>query len=398
MVSPAVAPSPREDDEAETANPGTIFITLDDSDDDLGDAFEIPCDEEPHMIGPPMSPGYIPLHLGQQFTDLDRGPEPFSLPHPAEGYEIVRKLGWGQEGSVWLARRLENASQTSFVAIKFLTASITSACIQKESFELNALLALTKGAMDHPGRTYCTLLLDIFIYPDIKSDNIFIDAGVQDEVIAKYLADNPSRTYPVRHDPSLSPDPIITVMSEPLPPFNSPDRDALRIKLGDFGAAIPQNETHRFPTVMPTSLRAPEVILGCPWGWQVDIWMVGCLMFDRVHSRPIFNLRGVPEGIKVADVHLTRMQELLGPFPSSFLDRCSRRDKYFDKSGKLLRKPDSTTLTGLGDLEQRMSELKGRVPYGELAELVNFMRRCLTIDPELRPSAEELLEDPFLAD
>ena len=77
---------------------------------------------------------------------------------------------------------------------------------------------------------------DCETFPDIKSDNIIIDDDVQNEAIAKYLAEHPSQTYPARHEHAVSPDPIITVVSEPLPPFNLPNRDRLRLKLGDFGA------------------------------------------------------------------------------------------------------------------------------------------------------------------
>ncbi|RXW17996.1 hypothetical protein EST38_g7854 [Candolleomyces aberdarensis] len=291
LDTPAVTPSPEKVSEDEPAKQGSI---VDDSD----DGFEFICDEEPHMIRGPLAPGYASLYLGQRFTDLDRGPGPFPVSHPAQGYEIVRKLGWGEQGSVWLARRLENACQPSFAAIKVLTSSVSKAIIYDESFEMRALLRTARRVMsDHPGRPYCTLLLDAFLYQtpdslhfcfvfeplsfslheyveverrergkfgfsvdglrniarqvlravsyihgngyihtDIKSDNIFIDVGVSNEAIAKYLAEHASRTYPARQEPRVSLDHIITVMSEPLPPFSLPDRNGLRLKLGDLGA------------------------------------------------------------------------------------------------------------------------------------------------------------------
>ena len=53
------------------------------------------CDEEPHMLGAERGPlGYYPLQLGHVFQH-DRSDAK---------YEIVRKLGWGQNSSVWLAK------------------------------------------------------------------------------------------------------------------------------------------------------------------------------------------------------------------------------------------------------------------------------------------------------
>ena len=39
-------------------------------------------------------------------------------------------------------------------------------------------------------------------------------------------------------------------------------------------------------TVQPLALRAPEVILGCPWDEKIDIWSVGCL----VSTHPILSV------------------------------------------------------------------------------------------------------------
>lgn len=64
--------------------------------------------------------------------------------------------------------------------------------------------------------------------------------------------------------------------------------------------------------------------------------------------------------------------------------------------GELLRKLDYAVLPALGDLEHILSVLKGQIPDDELAQLQSFMKRCLAIDPDSRPSAEELLRDPFL--
>ena len=51
------------------------------------------CEEEPHMLPMLMGGGYAPLQLGEK---LKSGKTGFQ-------YEIVRKLGWGVSGSVWLA-------------------------------------------------------------------------------------------------------------------------------------------------------------------------------------------------------------------------------------------------------------------------------------------------------
>jgi serine/threonine-protein kinase SRPK3 len=46
-------------------------------------------------------------------------------------------------------------------------------------------------------------------------------------------------------------------------------------------------------------------------------------------------------------------------------------------------------------LEDRLRRLEA-VDENEIAGVAGFLRRCLTLDPKLRPSAQELLEDRWL--
>lgn len=66
----------------------SVRINGDSDEDGEGESFQ--CDEEPHMLSPELGYGYFPLQLTQTL----RGGK----------LEIVRKLGWGLNSSVWLAR------------------------------------------------------------------------------------------------------------------------------------------------------------------------------------------------------------------------------------------------------------------------------------------------------
>ena len=49
---------------------------------------------------------------------------------------------------------------------------------------------------------------------------------------------------------------------------------------------------------MDKSLRPPEVILGLPYSWKVDIWMLGCavsfMLFSLNGSLDICFITGIP--------------------------------------------------------------------------------------------------------
>jgi len=70
----------------------------------------------------------------------------------------------------------------------------------------------------------------------VKPQNIMVSMKVSDAVIADYLTQNPSTNYAARIEPDLSPDPIITVRSQPLPDFGvDPSLNDLIVKLADYG-------------------------------------------------------------------------------------------------------------------------------------------------------------------
>jgi serine/threonine-protein kinase SRPK3 len=57
-----------------------------------------------------------------------------------------------------------------------------------------------------------------------------------DETLKAFLQEYPSESYEPRIEPKVSPDPIITVKSQPLPNFGlCEDFSNIRIKLIDFG-------------------------------------------------------------------------------------------------------------------------------------------------------------------
>ncbi|KFZ07191.1 hypothetical protein V501_06690 [Pseudogymnoascus sp. VKM F-4519 (FW-2642)] len=79
---------------------------------------------------------------------------------------------------------------------------------------------------------------------------------------------------------------------------------------------------------------APEVILEAPWTYSVDIWNVGCMIWDVYEGGSLFTGYD-PEFQKYRSrAHLAEMINLLGPPPSSLLAQGELRDKFFSSEGK----------------------------------------------------------------
>jgi non-specific serine/threonine protein kinase len=72
--------------------------------------------------------------------------------------------------------------------------------------------------------------------------------------------------------------------------------------------------------VTPAHLRAPEVILGCPLGFGVDIWSYGCLLFEFITGRPLVQLPPLEDDSDcLDDDHLIQLKEIPQPLPENLL-------------------------------------------------------------------------------
>ena len=109
------------------------------------------------------------------------------------------------------------------------------------------------------------------------------------------------------------------------------------------------------------------------------------------------------------ELHLQYIVGRLGQFPPEFLQACEDRNEYFDESGErpsinhddlgqhlrlgmLLRTNDDFKPTPLEDFLRSLEV----VDENDIPGVVGFLRRCLTLDPKLRPNAQELLKDSWL--
>ncbi|EED20490.1 protein kinase, putative [Talaromyces stipitatus ATCC 10500] len=360
----------------------------------------------------------------------------------SDRYTILRKLGYGQYSTVWLAR---DSKAKKYVALKILRADCYGGA--KDIFEQEILSRISDVSRrsNHEGRHYVLSTLDQFkhngpngehvcfvfdvmgyhlgfqsakyeggkmpvtsvksvvrqlllgldflhrecgiIHTDLKPTNILMELQNPDETISQYLSEVPPRIdsqgMPLREAIRT---PLLSNLSEP------------HIRIIDFGVAS-WKDRHLSELIQSPALRAPEVTIGAPWESSVDIWSLGCLIVEFIQGIVLFSGEPSKNGSWTADDdRLAKMIEVLGPFPSQLLKRGKRTADFFNKRGDLLRiqqlKP--TTLERLINGTTKPFLKPNDMPDAEVPIFLNFLTAMLSIDPNRRRSAADLLQHDWI--
>ncbi|GKZ35375.1 hypothetical protein AbraIFM66950_006003 [Aspergillus brasiliensis] len=272
--------------------------------------------------------GYHPVHLHDIFD---------------QKYEVVGKLAYGQFSTVWLA---ENKTMIPrHVALKILKADASA-----DSKELAIHRHLAASEFDHPGREHVIELLDHFYHIGPNGTHLCLVFPVMisdaQEMIVTWTPRQAGYVQTVSQQILLGLDFL----------HNS-----------DIVHCAQWRRQCDVRPVTPLSLRAPEIIRGTAWDWTIDIWALGCLIFELATNEPLFPLCtfGIPRE-EVNQEHLELIDERLS---------------------------DPAGLAGFaGYLAER---LPGDFGAENAQRLAMFLLLMLRVNREERPSTEDLLGQIF---
>jgi serine/threonine-protein kinase SRPK3 len=135
--------------------------------------------------------------------------------------------------------------------------------------------------------------------------------------------------------------------------------------------------------------RAPEVLLECNFSEKIDIWSLGCTLYELLTREILLN----PDDIKDFSedrYHVYLIHQKIGIFDDELWNMTKKKYIYLD-SNNLLRGFNDIKIEPFWD-----SLIK---KYGESEQLmlfIDFLLNCLEINPIKRKSAKDLISHSFL--
>ncbi|KAJ2719934.1 serine/threonine protein kinase, CMGC, dual-specificity [Coemansia sp. Benny D115] len=191
---------------------------------------------------------------------------------------------------------------------------------------------------------------------------------------------------------------------------NDLQRDAYQIKVIDLGSSCFESE-RVYTYIQSRFYRAPEVILGLPYGTGIDMWSLGCIVAELLTGYPLFPGENERE-------QLASIIEVLGPPPAYMLERAPRCADFAEPApygvqavpvGNMMLLPNGTCLVG-NMVIKPYTNTKGKrrrpgsrplvqiLARARDPRLVDFVLRTLAWDPAMRLTPLDALQHPWITD
>ena len=180
------------------------------------------------------------------------------------------------------------------------------------------------------------------------------------------------------------------------------------LKICDLGSASDASDNEITPYLVSRFYRAPEIILGLPFDFAIDIWSIACTLYELYTGKILFTgrnnnqmLRSIMECRGKFSHKLLRKAEFASLHFDDLLQfRSVERDKITGKDvvrmlpmgGKPVRDLRSRVVTASGGDGGSRAESESR----EIALFVDLLDKCLALNAEKRIGPGEALRHPFI--
>ncbi|XP_052862498.1 serine/threonine-protein kinase PRP4 homolog [Anopheles cruzii] len=178
----------------------------------------------------------------------------------------------------------------------------------------------------------------------------------------------------------------------------------LVLKLCDFGSASAITDNEITPYLVSRFYRAPEIILGLPYDYGIDMWSAGCSIYELYTGKILFSGQSNNQMLKF-------FMDLKGKMPNKLIRKGQFKDQHFDPNCNFLsHEIDKITerekivvvsvIKATRDLQQEL--IAGQnLPDDQIrkvSQLKDLLDKMLALDPAKRISLNHALAHPFIQD
>lgn len=178
-----------------------------------------------------------------------------------------------------------------------------------------------------------------------------------------------------------------------------------QLKIADLGSAVSARDNEVTDVLVSRFYRAPEIMLGIRHDYAIDMWSIGCTLFELYTGKICFTGPTNNQMLRV-------IMECRGKIPNRLLKKAEFWAQHFDADGTFLSQEfDQVTRK---DVVRRMNinrtnpskELKARLfnnakglnptDAKELSSFADLLDKCLALDPARRITPLDALKHDFI--
>ncbi|AWP17052.1 Serine/threonine-protein kinase PRP4 -like [Scophthalmus maximus] len=174
------------------------------------------------------------------------------------------------------------------------------------------------------------------------------------------------------------------------------------LKLCDFGSASHVADNDITPYLVSRFYRAPEIIIGKPYDYGIDMWSVGCTLYELYTGKILFPGSSNNHMIKLA-------MDLKGKMPNKMIRKGLFKDQHFDQNlnflyievDKVTEREKVTVMSTINPTKDLLADMIGgqRLPEDQRKKVLllkDMLDGTLMLDPAKRISINQALQHPFI--
>ncbi|KAH0617954.1 hypothetical protein JD844_016758 [Phrynosoma platyrhinos] len=196
----------------------------------------------------------------------------------------------------------------------------------------------------------------------------------------------------------------LCLVFEPLSSCNScaVNESKTILKLCDFGSASHVADNDITPYLVSRFYRAPEIIIGKIYDYGIDMWSVGCTLYELYTGKILFPGKTNNHMLKLA-------MDLKGKMPNKMIRKGVFKDQHFDQNlnfmyievDKVTEREKVTVMSTINPTKDLLADLIGcqRLPEDQrkkVHQLKDLLDQILMLDPAKRISINQALQHAFI--